>query len=225
MYRSLAVGALTLAGLWQSAWAEDEKVMGSVHIRAGQTVGDATTVNGSVDIDDHATVTRAETVNGHVTLGEQVSAGSVETVNGAVRLGRQTHVTKGVETVNGSVTLDEGADVGGRVTNVNGAIRLTRAHIGGGIETTTGGIDIGADSRVDGGMLVNHGEDGWLSWFGIFFGHRSSEIPRVVIGPRAVVKGDLRFMREVKLYVSDSASVGAVKGANIIHFSGDQPPD
>jgi hypothetical protein len=51
-----------------------------------------------------------------------------------------------------------------------------------------------------------------------------SHKPRIVIGPGAVVQGELRFEREVQLYVSDKATVGAVSGATPIKFSGDKPP-
>jgi hypothetical protein len=46
-----------------------------------------------------------------------------------------------------------------------------------------------------------------------------------VIGPGAAVKGTLRFKREVKLYVSDRATIGPVEGATAIKFTGDRPPD
>jgi hypothetical protein len=45
-----------------------------------------------------------------------------------------------------------------------------------------------------------------------------------VIGPGAVVEGDLRFERDVRLYVSDQATVGPISGATAIRFSGDRPP-
>jgi hypothetical protein len=44
-----------------------------------------------------------------------------------------------------------------------------------------------------------------------------------VIGPGAVVKGELRFEREVRLYVSDTATIGNVVGATPVKFSGDRP--
>jgi hypothetical protein len=44
-----------------------------------------------------------------------------------------------------------------------------------------------------------------------------------VIGPHAVVQGTLEFRREVELYVSDSAQIGAVKGATAQKFSGANP--
>jgi len=34
----------------------------------------------------------------------------------------------------------------------------------------------------------------------------------------------MHFHREVKLYVSDRATIGAVSGATPIPFSGDEPP-
>jgi len=46
---------------------------------------------------------------------------------------------------------------------------------------------------------------------------------RVVIGPGAVVKGTLSFQREVKLYVSDRATIGPVEGATVNKFSGEHP--
>ena len=82
--------------------------------------------------------------------------------------------------------------------------------------TTTGDIEIGANSRVEGGILVNDSGENRVS-----FG--KPKIPRVVIGPGAVVKGALRFRREVKLYVSDRATIGTVEGATAIKFSGDHP--
>ena len=87
--------------------------------------------------------------------------------------------------------------------------------MGGGIETVSGDIDIGANSHVEGGILV----DADHSWF--HFG--SSRDPRIVIGPHAVVQGALTFKREVTLYVSDSATVGKIDGAKAIRFSGDKP--
>jgi cytoskeletal protein CcmA (bactofilin family) len=172
-------------------------------------------VNGSVDIGANAVVKEATTVNGSITMHEHSSAASVTTVNGSIRLEQGVRVAGEVTLVNGHISLDKDVDVGGKATNVNGAIQLTGAHVGGGIETTTGDIDIGADSRVEGGILVNP-DRSWFSW-------GSPKIPRVVIGPGAVVKGTLTFKREVKLFVSDRATIGAVSGATITKFAGAQP--
>ena len=210
----VAVLAATSARV-SAADDEHSKVMGSVHVEPGEHTGDATTVNGSVEIGANAVVRKADTVNGSVTLGEHSTAESMNTVNGSARLEKGARVSGNVALVNGHISLDEGADVSGRVTNVNGGIQLDAAHVGGGIETTTGDINIGSNSRVEGGILVN--EDN--SWFN--FG--SPKTPRVVIGPGAIVKGTLRFKREVKLYVSDRATIGTVEGATANKFSGEHP--
>ena len=46
----------------------------------------------------------------------------------------------------------------------------------------------------------------------------------MVIGPGSVVQGTLNFEREVELYVSDTATIGAVEGAKVVRFSGERPP-
>ena len=188
------IACLAFAGV--AAASDYDKVNGSVQVPAGQKVGAVSTVNGSITIGDGAAVTTASTVNGHISLGASATATSVKTVNGRITLGK-------------------GADVSGRAANVNGDIRLDAAHVAGGIGTVTGDIDVGANSRVEGGITVEKGSTGWFS---IEFGS-----PRVVIGPGAVVQGKLKFEREVKLYVSDHATIGPVEGATPIKFSGDKP--
>jgi hypothetical protein len=195
---------------------EHSKVLGSVHVGPGEHTGDATTVNGSVDIGASAVVKHVESVNGGITLHDHAVADSAQTVNGSMTLAEGARVGGSLEVVNGAVSLGKGTDVSGHVSNVNGAIQLQAAHVGGGIETTGGDIDIGANSHVEGGILINKSNDSWVS-----FG--TPRVPRVVIGPGAVVKGTLRFEREVKLYVSDRATIGAVQGATVTKFSGEKP--
>jgi DUF4097 and DUF4098 domain-containing protein YvlB len=216
LYWSLAVAALAL-GLSVPALASDDhsKVNGSIRIEDGRSVGDLDTVNGSIRLGDHGQAEEVSTVNGSIEIGEDGSIESAGTVNGRISIGRRVRVTGEVSTVNGSLTLDEGSEVGGDVANVNGGIRLRSAHVAGGIRTVSGDIEVGADSRVDHGILVEKSN----SWFN--FGSNPS--PRVVIGPRAVVQGTLVFEREVELYVSDSARIGEVKGATPVMFSGENP--
>ena len=108
--------------------------------------------------------------------------------------------------------------MGGGLKNVNGQITLKTAHVGGGLSTVGGDIDLSGESRVEGGILVQE-PGGW-------FGGSSSRPrkPRIVIGPGAVVQGNLRFEREVELYVSERATVGPITGATAIRFAGDRPP-
>lgn len=207
--------SLTLALLLPlTATAQDiSKINGTVSVNAGEHAGNVSAVNGSVTIGERATVQEASTVNGAVELGSGAQADSLHTVNGAVALGQGAQVRGAVESTNGAVSLDPGAGVTGSVTNVNGAIELKHAHVGGSIETVSGSIFVGADSQVDGGIVV-HEQHGW---------NNSNHPPRVVIGPHAIVRGTLDFRREVVLQVSDTAQIGPVKGATPVRFSGAQP--
>jgi hypothetical protein len=191
------------------------KVNGSVHIPAGKTAEDARTVNGSIHIDDNATVASATTVNGSIRLGEHATAASAKTVNGSISLGAGAHISESAGSVNGDLTLADGAEVAGHLTNVNGKIGLTAAHVAGGIKTVNGSISILGASHVEGGIMVDKPT-------GIMF---NSDDPVIVIGPGAVVQGDLRFERKVKLYVSDKATIGPVIGATAVTFSGNSPPN
>jgi DUF4097 and DUF4098 domain-containing protein YvlB len=191
-------------------------VNGSISVRAGQPAEDVETVNGSIRIDDGAAVADGETVNGSITLGQRATAESLETVNGSITLADGVKVTKSVTTVNGKLTLDKGADVGGKLENVNGTIRLTEAHVAGGIRTTSGDIEIGPNSKVEGGIKVER------EGMGFHFG--KSSVPRVVIGPGAVVDGPITFERKVNFYVSDTAKIGPVTGAQAVKFTGETPP-
>jgi hypothetical protein len=191
------------------------KINGSVHIPAGKAAEDARTVNGSIHIDENATVASATTVNGSIRLGEHATAASAKTVNGAISLASGARVSESAGSVNGDLTLADGAEVAGHLTNVNGKIGLTAAHVAGGIKTVNGSISIMGASHVEGGIMVDKPT-------GIMF---NSDDPEIVIGPGAVVQGDLRFERKVKLYVSDKATIGTVVGATPITFSGNTPPN
>ena len=216
-YRILAAAAaiLALSACDISDGDGSTKVNGSVHIPAGKAAEEARTVNGSIHIDDNAAVTSAGTINGSVRLGAHATATSAKTVNGSITLGEGAHVSGSAGSINGDLILGNGAEVSGALSNVNGKIELNSAHVGGGIKTISGNITVAGTSHVEGGILVEkpgntlfHNED-----------------PVIVIGPGAVIQGDLRFERKVKLYVSDKATIGTVTGATPIAFSGDNPPN
>lgn len=198
------------------ALADDDisKVNGGVTVEDGQHAGDVHTVNGSVRVGANAVVQKASTVNGAVELGDAATAAVVKTVNGAVRLREKSRASE-VEAVNGRVELSRGAEVTGHLSNVNGDISLDAAHVGGGIETVNADVTVGDSSRVEGGILVKKPS---TSWF-----HDNNRLPKIVIGPHAIVKGSLTFERPVELYVSDSASVGTIQGATAKKFHGATP--
>jgi DUF4097 and DUF4098 domain-containing protein YvlB len=207
--------AVALSG---SAFAASDvsKINGSVEVAAGQQTGNVSTVNGSVRIRDGATVAKADTVNGAVEMGGNATAAELNTVNGAITIGQKSRVSGPVEAVNGSIRLSPGADVGGHLSNVNGAIMLDAAHVAGGLETVGGDITVGPNSRVEGGIAVKK-PGGWFNF------KSNSRVPQIIIGPGAVVQGTMDFEREVVLHVSDRATVGSIKGATPVKFSGDNP--
>jgi DUF4097 and DUF4098 domain-containing protein YvlB len=213
---ALVFAAIALVHIAPASAGDDtSKVNGSIRIDDGRSVGDLSTVNGSIRLGDHGQADEISTVNGSIDVGDDASIRSAGTVNGRISLGKHVRVSRGIDTVNGSLILDEGSDVSGDVSNVNGSIRLLSAHVGGGIKTVSGDIEIGADSTVDKGILVEK-SNSWFHW-------GSEKAVRVVIGPRAVVSGKLVFEREVELFVSDSAKIGAIEGATPVKFSGDHP--
>jgi DUF4097 and DUF4098 domain-containing protein YvlB len=193
-------------------------INGSIHVSAGTPGGEVTTVNGSIRADDNAQLSGGHTVNGNISLGDHATATSLTTVNGGISLGADAHVSETVTTVNGTLALRPGAQVGGRLANVNGTIILAGATVSGGITTVNGNIDIGANSHVQGGIIVHKPSTGFFHWWS------DSDKPRVVVGPGAVIEGTMKFDRAVRLYVSDTATIGQVTGATPVKFSGDHPP-
>lgn len=214
---------LTLAGCYNMPGGDvtadangANSVNGSIHVPAGTHSKNVGTVNGSIHVDENATVGSADTVNGSIALGAHASADELTTVNGSITLGDGGHVARDITTVNGAMKLGNGAEVGGAVANVNGRIALTGARVAGGLRTVSGDIEVLGGSHVEGGILVKHGGGGLFNF--------GSHKPRIVIGPGAVVLGDLHFEREVDLYVSDQATTGPISGASAVRFTGPSPP-
>jgi DUF4097 and DUF4098 domain-containing protein YvlB len=231
--KTLCLALLACLPLAALADGSVSKVNGSVRVEAGQTAGDVSTVNGSVTIEEgataedvdtvngsisierNATVQSVESVNGGITLSSEAKATSMETVNGKLRLAEGAQVSGDVSAVNGAADLAKGSDIRGRLSNVNGTMTITAAHVGRGLKTVNGDINVGADSRIEGGIVVEKPNQNWFN--------TKRHIPRIVIGPGAIVEGPLRFEHEVELFVSDRAKIGAVEGAKAVTFSGAEP--
>jgi hypothetical protein len=216
MWRFILIPSLAFSAVALGAAENVSKVNGSIRIESERTVGDLSTVNGSIDVGEGTRAAELETVNGSIRLKPRVIAESVETVNGSVQVGSEAQVVESAETVNGRINLDKGAQVGGYLETVNGDMALEEAKVGGRLHTVNGDITVGRGSRVGGGIFVEDTNGGWKSG-------KTRHVPTIVIGPGAVVDGKLRFEREVKLYVSNSATIGPVEGATPIRFDGDQP--
>ena len=212
---ALALGLLLASG---NALASEDisKVNGSIDAQAGQPYGELATVNGSIRIHSGAQAREANTVNGSITADAKAQVGDLSTVNGGIRIGNDARINGSLETVNGSIFIDAGSVVDGDVETVNGGIGLVRTQLAGGIETVNGDITVGVGSHVKGGIKVSR-PNGW-------FNSGAKRLPRVVIGPQAVVEGPLEFEREVKLYVHSSARTGAISGAQAVSFQSNSAP-
>ena len=200
------------------ALASDDisKVNGSIQTQSNTTYGDLDTVNGSIQLASNVQARGVETVNGCVRTEDNVQARNIETVNGAIRAGRNLVISRGLVTVNGGIYVDRGGRIGGGVETVNGSIGLVATQVDGDIETVNGDITVGIDSVVKGGIKVNRPS------FGISL--TAPRKPRIVIGPNAVVEGQLVFEREVVLLVHDSAKIGPVTGATPQRFDSETAP-
>jgi cytoskeletal protein CcmA (bactofilin family) len=173
----------------------------------------------------HEPAEAIETTTRDISLAAHARAESLESMSGSITLQRDARVMGNVETGKGELVLEPGAEVTGKLSNNSGTIRIDGARVGGLVSTTDGDIYVGADSRLDGGILVHKRDVIGLSLFDLKLGvpvGRSTP-PRIVIGPRAKVAGTLRFKRKVELLVSESATIGAVKGATPVIFATDQP--
>lgn len=195
-----------------------DKVNGSITADAGQSYGDLSTVNGGIHLERGARVEDVETVNGGIEAGDDVRTRSVSTVNGGIRFGARARIDGEVETVNGGIFIDRGGEVRRGVSTVNGAIGLVDTDLGGGIETVNGDVTVGVGSRLQGGIHVEKPTGAWGFRMG------KPKVPKIVIGPDAVVEGPLVFEREVKLFVHQSARIGSVTGATAQRYSSPAPP-
>lgn len=215
----LATSLAAFAGPQEAGRAPSiDKVNGGITAEAGQRYGDLSTVNGGITLGRGTYSKDVETVNGGIDAADDVNSGDVSTVNGGIRFGRQARIDGKLETVNGGIFMDRGSQVRGDISTVNGGIGIVGTAVGGRIETVNGDISVGADSRVTGGIKVEKQHGSFGGWFG------KPKIPRIVIGPNAVVEGPLVFEREVKLYVHASARIGELRGATAVRYDGATPP-
>jgi DUF4097 and DUF4098 domain-containing protein YvlB len=192
------------------------KVNGSIHAESGQSYGDLDTVNGSIRIDAGATVGDTETVNGSISSEDKAVLSSASTVNGSITLGEQSRVAGKVETVNGAITVGKLSELGNELSTVNGKILIYQSNIQGGLSTVNGDVTVGANSHIHGGILVDKSTTWGISW-------GKQKIPRILIGPNAVVMGDLVFKREVELIVHSTAKIGKVTGATVQTYTDKVP--
>ena len=194
------------------------RVMGGLNAEAGETVGDLDTVNGGISVDEKAHTGSLTTVNGGIDIEDDAVVEEATTVNGGIDVGERVRIDHDLETVNGGIRVDFLSKVGGDIITVNGGIRIRQTEVGGGIELVNGDIMVGAKSHVHGGITVRKNKGIQVGW-----GSNTPKVPRIIIGPNAIVDGELRFERKVELYVHTTAKVGTVIGATAIPYTDDIP--
>jgi hypothetical protein len=190
------------------------RVMGGLHAEEGETVGDFDTVNGGITIDARAHAGSLSTVNGGIEVDDGAVVKDATTVNGGIHVGQHVQVDGDLTTVNGGIEVAFLSSVGGDVSTVNGGITVRQSDVAGRVHLVNGDITIGAKSHVHGGILVEKNQGIQWSW-----GNRKPKVPRIIIGPDAIVDGELRFERDVELYVHTSAKIGKVIGARPIAYT------
>ena len=196
-------------------------VNGSISIGEDAMVtGNVKTVNGTIRVDAGATIEKASTVNGGIRIARGVQSESLNTVNGSIKVADQASVDGEIAAVNGRIMIDSDSKVSSNVSNVNGQIELSGAEVGGDLKTVNGDVSLEDKSVVRGDLIVEKNNSwGW--------GKSKSRKPRIVIGPGSRVDGTIVLKRKVELLISDSASVGGVKGEMTMddaqRFSGKRP--
>jgi predicted acyltransferase (DUF342 family) len=196
-------------------------VNGSISVGEDSVVtGTIQTVNGKIRIDQNSTIKDATTVNGRLSVSDGVQSADLTTVNGALSVGKNSTVNGEVGAVNGSIRLEQGSTVSHDLGNVNGTIELQGSEVGGNVKTVNGNVHL-SDGAVIKGNLIVEKPSMWS------FGSNNTRLPEIVIGPGSEVQGTIQLEREVKLFISDSASVGGVDGvmsmSDAVRFSGDSP--
>lgn len=210
--KSLTVGAGTEV-------KDVETVNGSIDVQSKSSAQEVSTVNGSIDVGDDVSVSTLETVNGSIHAGSGLKvAQDVETVNGRIEIGAGSAIQGGVSTVNGRVTLEQ-TSVGKDVETVNGGLGFSNSRIGGNVELVNGRAEVLDGTIVAGDLIVRKPKGNW-SW------GSKSKPPVVIIGAGSEIVGRILVENEdAKVYVNDTARIGAVEGVTVTKFSGSKAPE
>jgi cytoskeletal protein CcmA (bactofilin family) len=158
-------------------------------------------------------------VNGGIDIGSGVHADDVTSVNGSVHVGSDGTIDGELSVVNGRISVDSGTTVKRDVSNVNGEIQISGAEVGGNIETVAGDVVLENGAVLHGDINIEKPGNWSQSW--------THNKPTIVIGPGCRVDGTIRIEHEVKLYISNTATVGNVTGVmsmdDAVHFDGARP--
>lgn len=227
----------TLAATIVAPGTSQDSVNKSLTVGTGTQVKDVETVNGSIEIEDKSSADEVSTVNGSIDVGDDVSVGVLETVNGSIRAGGGLKVEGDVETVNGRIEIGAASAIQGSVSTVNGRVQLQQSSVAKNVETVNGGLsfdnvrvggnvelvngraDVLGGTIVAGDLIVRKPKGNW-GW------GSKSKPPVVVIGAGSEIGGRILVENpEAKLYVHESARVGAVEGVQAKRYSGASAPE
>ncbi|MET0289258.1 MAG: hypothetical protein ABW178_06485 [Pseudoxanthomonas sp.] len=185
-------------------------VSGDIQVDAGVEAKSVNSVSGDVTVEAGARIDEGTTVSGDLKIGENSKTGDLTTVSGNLTVGRNAVIDGSVTSVSGSIFVDRGGKIDGDVTSVSGGIGLVQTEVKGDITFVSSDVTVGVGSHVKGRLQLKKPK-------GVFTSKRS-QLPRVVIGPNAVIDGPLAFELPVKLYVHSTAKTGAITGATAVSF-------
>ena len=189
-------------------------INGVITVDAGAVVnGGLRTINGAIRLGVGAQTGDLTIINGGITLADGAHAGKLEGVNTSVTLGKNVVINSDIAIVNGELRAASGTRIEGSATTVNGDMALCGTVVSGHLSFVNGTVWLADSSTAQGDITAKQpqGNNG------------SNPPPVVVIGPHAIVGGSIIFERPGQLYVSDSAVIHAIQGANPVKFSGAAP--
>lgn len=244
MFGKTRFSLVTLAAVFLSFWTLSASAMGinkSITVDANETAKGQSTVNGSITIGENAKISGSletvngsiriasgaqaddvDTVNGSIRIGSSVSVADVQTVNGSITIDSKSVVSGGVETVNGRIELDQGVTVADNVETVNGELNFIGATVSGSASTVNGDVTLQDQAVIKGDLTIEKPTSSfWRSK------DSKRKLPVVTIGPGSRVDGTIILERKVKLFISDTATVGGISGVmtmeDAVRFSGKRP--
>lgn len=168
------------------AGVKQSSIHAPIVLRPGARLGAADGVHSSISVGPGAWLGNGESINGKIQVCSEGRTGPLTTVNGAILLLPAAQVDGDIETQNGAIEAE--------AATIRGSLR------GGGGDITLRGTQVTGDIRI--GPARKR-----------LFGGGNKALPRIVLGPGAVVEGDLVFEREVELFVHVDAKIGEVAGA------------
>ena len=177
-----------------------DKVMGGITIPEDTVVGNLETINGGITVEDGSEAGTVETVNGGIELGDRVKVHSAATVNGSIEVKEDVRIEEGLSTVNGGISVEENSRIGGDLETVNGGIQIRGSVIDGNLTTVNGSIRLRDKARVRGDIIFEKPQG--------YSGYPKPPMLRIDAG--VSVEGTIHLYREIRLNISEDASVGEI---------------